>query len=199
MHHVAIAIDPGDVEAMRDRLVANRVDFNFIAHNVVGRSGTRIEDIGEDTYAASFYFSDPDGLIIEFCAWLPAWERVANGTSRLPVASRYRSDTANRNTPSSIAFRRTPVATASKFAVTTELKWQVCTGLGSVVARPNACRCKLATTHAPPVQTCHFARTAGAICPQRTQGPWELAPVGPYRATIPSPRPRRAPSPRRPE
>ena len=55
MHHVAIAIDAGDVPAMRDRLEAQGVDFNFVAHNVVGRSGTRIEDIGDDTFAASFY------------------------------------------------------------------------------------------------------------------------------------------------
>jgi catechol 2,3-dioxygenase-like lactoylglutathione lyase family enzyme len=76
MHHVAIAIDRTDIIAMRDRLVANDVDFAFVAHNVVGRSGTRIDDIGDDTFAASFYLTDPDGLIIEFCAWLPAWDRV---------------------------------------------------------------------------------------------------------------------------
>jgi len=78
MHHVAIAIDPGDVPAMHDRLVANGIEFNFVAHNVSSRSGNRIDDIGDDTYAASFYFADPDGLIVEFCAWLPAWERVVN-------------------------------------------------------------------------------------------------------------------------
>jgi catechol 2,3-dioxygenase-like lactoylglutathione lyase family enzyme len=76
MHHVAIAIAPKDVSAMHDRLVANGVEFDFIAHHLQRRSGTRLEDIADDTYAASFYLADPDGLIIEFCAWLPAWDQV---------------------------------------------------------------------------------------------------------------------------
>ena len=89
MHHVAIAIEADDVPAMRERLVASGVDFDFVAHNVVGRSGTHIEDIGGDTFAASFYVADPDGMIIEFCAWLPAWDRVFKehdpGVGRVPI------------------------------------------------------------------------------------------------------------------
>jgi hypothetical protein len=37
--------------------------------------GTRYkaELVAEDVFAASFYFKDPDGIVLEYCAWLSAW------------------------------------------------------------------------------------------------------------------------------
>lgn len=75
MHHVAIEIESDDLVGWYDRLTAAGVEFDFVAHHVDRPSDHRIADIAEDTYAASMYLKDPDGTVIEFCAWLPPWDR----------------------------------------------------------------------------------------------------------------------------
>ena len=77
MHHIAIEIAPEDVVACRDHLVANDIEFTFVAPCRGRPSGKSLDDIADDTYAASMYFKDPDGIVLEFCAWLPAWDRVS--------------------------------------------------------------------------------------------------------------------------
>jgi catechol 2,3-dioxygenase-like lactoylglutathione lyase family enzyme len=90
MHHIALAIAPEDVRPTYDRLVAKGVDFEFVAHHLERPSGHSLDDIADDTYAASFYMKDPDGIVVEFCAWLPAWDQVVNAhqawTGRQPAA-----------------------------------------------------------------------------------------------------------------
>lgn len=78
MHHVAFRIAPEDVPAMHERLTSRGVEFDFVAHHVDRKSDHTLDAIAEDTYAASCYLKDPDGMVIEFCAWLPAWDRIVN-------------------------------------------------------------------------------------------------------------------------
>jgi len=86
MNHVAFRIAPEDVQECWDLLTSQGIPFGFVAHSVErGPNGAvdttpqdRFNDltaIGPDTYAASFYFQDPDGAQLEFCAWFPAWDR----------------------------------------------------------------------------------------------------------------------------
>lgn len=94
MHHVAFKIPPDQVKDCAQRLAEHGVKYQFIAHKLPEtipeitpeqlaaiqanpESHTMsLDDIDDDTFAASFYFKDPDGMIIEFCAWLPAWDKV---------------------------------------------------------------------------------------------------------------------------
>lgn len=78
MHHVAFAIEPRNIRPTYDWLTSRGVEFEFVAHHLERPSGHSIDDIADDTYAASFYMKDPDGIVIEFCAWLPAWSRIIN-------------------------------------------------------------------------------------------------------------------------
>lgn len=73
MHHVAFKIDADRVDEYRAKLSERGVKYRWIAHSV---DGSITAEITDDTYAASMYFQDPDGIVIEFCAWLPAYERM---------------------------------------------------------------------------------------------------------------------------
>ena len=76
MHHIAMRIPPEDVVRCYERLTDAGVELQFIAHHLDRPSGRTLADIADDTYAASVYFKDPDGIVLEFCAWMPAWSRV---------------------------------------------------------------------------------------------------------------------------
>jgi hypothetical protein len=39
-------------------------------------------------FVASFYFKDPDGILLEYCAWLPAWDKVARDHEPATAADR---------------------------------------------------------------------------------------------------------------
>jgi len=52
--------------------------------------GTRYkaELVAEDVFAASFYFKDPDGIVLEYCAWLSAWDKVVRDHEPMTIADR---------------------------------------------------------------------------------------------------------------
>lgn len=96
MHHVAFKIPPDRIEETARRLDERGVPWYGGAHPLITPewlahmatidpsdlpSGNRPahydpSQIDEDTFAYTMYFRDPDGIVLEFCAWLPAYERV---------------------------------------------------------------------------------------------------------------------------
>ncbi|MCU1657149.1 MAG: Glyoxalase/bleomycin resistance protein/dioxygenase, partial [Pseudonocardiales bacterium] len=95
MHHLAFRVPSDKLSAVWAHLEAHKVPFYFIAHSVSEISSYRtdnqlpfdqekvyerrrrikdgvtvdtLRDVTEDTYLASFYFEDPDGISLELAA-----------------------------------------------------------------------------------------------------------------------------------
>ena len=107
MHHVAFKIAPDDVESVARHFAAHGVEYWFVPHalpesipdvtpeqiaamiaNGDPTSRYSPERIDENTFAASFYFRDPDGMILEYCAWLPAWDKVVREHEPMTIDGR---------------------------------------------------------------------------------------------------------------
>ena len=73
MNHVAFNVAPEQIDDYREQLVGKGVDCTRVVnHNDVvtgGESHTSAE-ASEKTWIRSFYFLDPDGVMLEFCATL---------------------------------------------------------------------------------------------------------------------------------
>jgi catechol 2,3-dioxygenase-like lactoylglutathione lyase family enzyme len=96
MHHVAFTIPFEKIHETARRLDEQGVPYHLGIHQVdtpeslqmkmeqsrqLARSGNAprrgLDDIDDDTFAVSFYMTDPDGMIVEFCAWAyPGWNKV---------------------------------------------------------------------------------------------------------------------------
>ncbi|MCR9277732.1 MAG: VOC family protein [Pseudomonadaceae bacterium] len=73
MNHIAFSIHPDDIDAYRDRLVSRGVECTaIINHNdvVTGEDARTASGVTDKTWLRSFYFFDPDGVMLEFCATL---------------------------------------------------------------------------------------------------------------------------------
>jgi catechol 2,3-dioxygenase-like lactoylglutathione lyase family enzyme len=73
MNHVAFNVDKGKIAQYREDLVAKGVDCSEIVnHNdvVTGEESRTAKSASEKTWLQSFYFFDPDGIMLEFCATL---------------------------------------------------------------------------------------------------------------------------------
>lgn len=73
MNHVAFNVDKGEIAQYREALVAKGVDCSDIVnHNdvVSGEESRTAEAASAKTWLQSFYFFDPDGVMLEFCATL---------------------------------------------------------------------------------------------------------------------------------
>ncbi len=73
MNHVAFNVDAGEIAQYRERLVEKGVDCSpIVNHNdvVTGEESRTAEEASEKTWLQSFYFFDPDGVMLEFCATL---------------------------------------------------------------------------------------------------------------------------------
>lgn len=72
MNHVALHCDPDKIDAYRARLIAKGVDCTEIVNHadVETKKGTERVTKAQDekTWLRSFYFFDPDGIMLEFCA-----------------------------------------------------------------------------------------------------------------------------------
>jgi catechol 2,3-dioxygenase-like lactoylglutathione lyase family enzyme len=82
MHHVAINIHPDDVQAWWDLFSSTDLKWVFVDHKADAEMSLTFSDlsqINDDTFAASFYVQDPDGVTLEFTAWYKAWDRIGNG------------------------------------------------------------------------------------------------------------------------
>ncbi|MDZ7671175.1 MAG: VOC family protein [Gammaproteobacteria bacterium] len=71
MNHVAIRVAPEDIDAYRDRLVAKDVDCTPVVNHddvVTGKDSRTSDEISDKTWLRSFYFFDPDGIMLELSA-----------------------------------------------------------------------------------------------------------------------------------
>ena len=73
MNHVAFNVSPDKIADYREKLVGKGVDCSaLVNHNdvVTGEESRTAEAASEKTWLQSFYFFDPDGIRLEFCATL---------------------------------------------------------------------------------------------------------------------------------
>jgi catechol 2,3-dioxygenase-like lactoylglutathione lyase family enzyme len=73
MNHVAFSVSKDRIDAYREELVARGVDCSPVVNHddVVTGDARRTSDVPTDkTWLRSFYFFDPDGVMLEFCATL---------------------------------------------------------------------------------------------------------------------------------
>ncbi len=73
MNHVAFNVDKDEIAQYREALAAKGVDCSDIVnHNdvVTGEESRTAEAASAKTWLQSFYFFDPDGVMLEFCATL---------------------------------------------------------------------------------------------------------------------------------
>ncbi|MBM4385335.1 MAG: VOC family protein [Deltaproteobacteria bacterium] len=75
MNHVAFDVPPEEIDAYRERLVAKGVDCSPVVNHddvVTGEDERTASALTDKTWLRSFYFFDPDGIMLEFCATLKA-------------------------------------------------------------------------------------------------------------------------------
>ena len=73
MNHVAFNVAAEQIDDYREQLVAKGVDCTpVVNHNdvVTGEESRVGKEASEKTWIRSFYFLDPDGIMLEFCATL---------------------------------------------------------------------------------------------------------------------------------
>lgn len=87
MNHVAFDVAPEKIEAYRDELVAQGINCSqLINHDdvVTGDADRTATEMTAKTWLRSFYFFDPDDIMLEFCATLapgsPDVESPVNAT-----------------------------------------------------------------------------------------------------------------------
>jgi catechol 2,3-dioxygenase-like lactoylglutathione lyase family enzyme len=83
MAHVAFRVDPDKFDHYRKMLEEKGIEYIYTAHDLddTVRTDPSLPN-NDDTYALSVYFRDPDGFMLEFAAWLPAWDRL--GVTHVP-------------------------------------------------------------------------------------------------------------------
>lgn len=73
MNHVAFNVAPEQIDGYREELVRRGVDCTpLVQHDdvVTGEDARTAGAISDKTWLRSFYFFDPDGVMLEFCATL---------------------------------------------------------------------------------------------------------------------------------
>ena len=95
MNHVAFDVPPEKIDEYRERLTAKGIRNTIINHDQSPRQ--RSETVNESTTGRSIYFMDPDGIVLEFAAWLRPLEQVFK-KSPTPDRSAHRSQPAVTST-----------------------------------------------------------------------------------------------------
>jgi catechol 2,3-dioxygenase-like lactoylglutathione lyase family enzyme len=75
MNHVAFNVAPDKIDRYRDMLVAKGVECTPVVNHddvVTGNEARTAGQSTDKTWLRSFYFFDPDGIMLEFCATLKA-------------------------------------------------------------------------------------------------------------------------------
>jgi catechol 2,3-dioxygenase-like lactoylglutathione lyase family enzyme len=75
MNHVAFSVPPEEIDAYRALLVARGVDCTPVVNHddvVTGTDSRTASAATDKTWLRSFYFFDPDRIMLEFCATLRA-------------------------------------------------------------------------------------------------------------------------------
>jgi catechol 2,3-dioxygenase-like lactoylglutathione lyase family enzyme len=67
MHHVAFQVAPEKLEDYRTKLIAKGVQTTPILHHADVPEGY-VPEVDETTFMSSFYFFDPNGILLEFAA-----------------------------------------------------------------------------------------------------------------------------------
>ncbi len=68
MNHVAFAVPPERFDEYYERVRADGIKVSRILNHDDSRSGVSRE-VHEGTFVRSFYFQDPDGVLLEFACW----------------------------------------------------------------------------------------------------------------------------------
>jgi catechol 2,3-dioxygenase-like lactoylglutathione lyase family enzyme len=77
MNHAAFQVRAEDFDAYLQKIADLGVRYTYIRHDTDNvTSFDPAEGANDKTFAMSVYFADPDGNIIEFCAWLPPYESL---------------------------------------------------------------------------------------------------------------------------
>lgn len=93
MNHVAFAVPPEKFDEYHERLSAEGIKVSRVLnHDDSPRGASR--DVHEGTFVRSFYFQDPDGVLLEFACWTRTFTEA-------DVAHEPRT-AADRRTPSSL-------------------------------------------------------------------------------------------------
>jgi len=73
MNHIAFSVPPEEIDAYREMLVAKGVKCTPVVNHddvVTGADARTSRETSDRTWIRSFYFFDPDGIMLEFCATL---------------------------------------------------------------------------------------------------------------------------------
>ena len=77
MNHVAFKVAPEKFDDYRRKLDELGVKYLYIRHDLDGSySSNPTDPVNDNSFALTVYFHDPDHNVIEFCAWLPAYDRL---------------------------------------------------------------------------------------------------------------------------
>jgi catechol 2,3-dioxygenase-like lactoylglutathione lyase family enzyme len=77
MNHVAFKVSPEDFDSYRRKLDELGVKYVYVRHDLDGGYSTNPADPRSDkSFALSVYLHDPDDNVMEFCAWLPAYDQL---------------------------------------------------------------------------------------------------------------------------
>lgn len=74
MNHVAFDVPPEKIDEYRERLKASGIKCTLINHDKGPRPHG--ETVSEATIVRSIYFMDPDGIVLEFAAWMHPREEL---------------------------------------------------------------------------------------------------------------------------
>ena len=88
MNHVAFTVPADKVEEYRDRLLAAGIDCTEVANHDDSEAGIS-EHMHPGVFVRSIYFQDPDGILLEFAAWIREFtpDDVAHEPGRPATAS----------------------------------------------------------------------------------------------------------------
>lgn len=84
MNHVAFSVPADKIDGYRELLIERGVDCTPVVNHddvVTGEDARTAGEITDKTWLRSFYFFDPDGIMLEFCATL----KQGVGHADLPV------------------------------------------------------------------------------------------------------------------
>ncbi|HKN00637.1 MAG TPA: VOC family protein [Candidatus Binataceae bacterium] len=77
MNHVAFKVSQKNFDGYRRKLDELGVKYVYIRHDTDGGYSRNPADPTNDkSFALSVYFHDPDDNVMEFCAWLPAYDQL---------------------------------------------------------------------------------------------------------------------------